>query len=123
MGESHKPYRQVGIQAAVTLISAALVYFIDSPSQAVALLWGGFVSVVNGALLVWRMLDRSLATDQDAQRHLWSLYRSSFERFFVVVVLLAVGMGWLKLVPLYVLAGFVLGQVMLVITRLMSAGK
>ena len=119
MGENNNAYRVVGLQTAVTITSTALVYFIGSPLLAVAVLWGGFTSAANGMLLAWRMLGGRHAAHHDVHRHLWLMYRSSLERFFVVIALLALGMGQLKLVPLAVLGGFVAGQVTLVIARLL----
>jgi ATP synthase protein I len=42
------------------------------------------------------------------------------ERFFVVALLIAAGLGWLKLMPALMLAGFVLGQLVLVVSAITS---
>jgi ATP synthase protein I len=54
------------------------------------------------------------------QEELFRLYRSSVERFFVVALLIAAGLGWLKLMPALMLAGFVLGQLVLVVSAITS---
>jgi ATP synthase protein I len=43
------------------------------------------------------------------------LYRTALERFVMVVLLFALGMGVLKLDPLALLTGFVAGQMALVL--------
>ena len=112
-------YRVVMAQAAIAVIGAILTYSLAVPSQAVAALWGGLASVANGLLLAWRMQGGHGFLHHDVSRHLRYMYRSMLERFFVVMVLLAIGMGWLKLVPLAVLGGFVVCQITLVIARLL----
>ena len=76
-----------------------------------AALYGGGVSFANTVLLIWRWRQGALDYHCDAGRHLSSFYRSSMERFFVVVILLAVGLAWLDIDPLALLAGFVVGQI------------
>lgn len=51
------------------------------------------------------------------------MYRSSLERFFVVTSLIVVGMLKLKLAPLGVILGFLVGQVVLVIVPIMREFK
>ena len=50
------------------------------------------------------------------------MFRSSMERYVMVVLLLAAGMRFLGLTPLHVLAGFVAGQVSLVAAGLLWNG-
>lgn len=78
---------------------------------ALALMYGGAVSVVNTALLIWRWRRGVRDFHCDAGKHLRSFYRSSMERFLVVVILLAAGFAWIEFPPLSLLAGFVVGQV------------
>ena len=44
--------------------------------------------------------------------------RSWLERYLVVGVLLALGLGWLKLLPLGLLSGFILGQLIWILAPL-----
>jgi len=77
---------------------------------ALAVLYGGGVSIANTSLLVWRWHKGAEDFHCDAGRHLSSFYRSGMERFFVVLILLAVGFYWLGDHPLALLVGFVVGQ-------------
>lgn len=82
--------------------------------------YGGMVAMANTLLLGYRMkLSAKLPGRRPAQE-VRSLYYSSMERFFVVVLLIAAGLGWLKLLPAALLTGFVLGQVALVVSTIMS---
>ena len=111
--------RVVGAQVAITLLVAGTVYGIKgTPQLAWAVLSGGGVSVVNGALLAWRMSRAAVTSVQDAHHQLRLMYFYAAERFLVVVVLLGLCMAALKLLPLAVLSGFVMGQAVLLTTRL-----
>lgn len=115
----------VGLQAAIALIVAGVAYGLNgAPEYAVAVLSGGLVSVLNGALLAWRMSRAALHSAHEAQhssgahRQLRLMYFYAAERFLVVVALLGLCMAALKLSPLAVLGGFVMGQTALLAGRL-----
>lgn len=114
----------VGLQAATALIAAGIAYGLNgTPQDAVAVLSGGLVSALNGALLAWRMSRVALRFAHAAREHssahhqLRLMYFYAAERFFLVVVSLGLAMAILKL-PLAVLGGFVLGQAALLVARL-----
>ena len=46
----------------------------------------------------------------------WCIYRSALERLLLVALLFALGLGVLKLAPLALLTGFIVGQVALLLT-------
>jgi len=109
----------LGMQMAATLVAAAIAYGIKgTPQFALAVLSGGGVSVVNGALLAWRMSRAALSSVQNAHHQLRLMYFYAAERFLVVVVLLGLCMVALKLSPLALLGGFVMGQAVLLAARL-----
>jgi ATP synthase protein I len=109
----------VGVQVVATLIVAGMAYGMKGASQlALAVLSGGGVSVVNGALLAWRMSRTALTSVQNANHQLRLLYFYAAERFLVVVVLLCLCMAVLKLSPQPLLGGFVMGQFVLLVARL-----
>ena len=115
----------VGLQMAVALVAAAFAYSVSSaPQNALAVLSGGLVSVLNGALLAWRM-SRSASHPANEAHHLGGahqqlrlMYFYAAERFLVVVVLLGLCMVVLRFSPLAVLGGFVMGQAVLLAARL-----
>lgn len=109
-----------GWQLAIVLAVAGAAYSIGkTPQYAIAVLSGGVVSVLNGALLAWRMSRAVAVSAHDAHLQLRLLYFYAAERFLVVVALLALCMAVLKLSPLAVLGGFVLGQAVLLSARLL----
>jgi ATP synthase protein I len=113
------PYRVVSAQATIAVLAALLTYAAFGAPAAKAVWYGAAVALVNGLLLVWRMRQSALQPSLDAQRHLRKFYRSSLERFFLVSLLLAGGLGLLNLLPLAVISGFVLGQVTLIVAEFM----
>jgi len=113
------PYRVVSAQAMIAILAALLTYAAFGATAAKAVWYGGAVALANGLFLVWRMRQDVAQPSRDAHRHLRSFYRSSLERFFLVALLLAGGLGLLKLLPLAVLSGFVLGQLTLIVAAFM----
>lgn len=107
------------LQMVVTLIGASIAYSIKGTSQfAIAVLSGGGVAVVNGTLLAWRMVRAALHPAHEAHHQLRLMYFYAAERFLVVVVLLCLCIVVLKLSPLALLGGFVIGQAVLPVGRL-----
>lgn len=80
-----------------------------------ALGYGGAVALANAGLLVYRWWRGVKDYHCDGERHLRSFHRSSLERFFVVMLLMAAGLGLLRLAPLPMVTGFILGQLAWVI--------
>jgi ATP synthase protein I len=110
----------VMMQVVITLIGAGVAYSIEgTPQFALAVLCGGLVSALNGALLAWRMFRATLHPDRDAHHQLRLMYFYAAERFLVVVVLLGLCLAVLKLVPLALLGGFVMGQAVMPAGRLL----
>ncbi len=105
-------------QAVAVLVTAILVgVFWGLPGWGV--LYGGTVAMVNAGFLAWRWRKGLHVYHCDGHRHLKSFHRSLVERFFVVLVLLALGF-WLGsrgpgLQAWAVLLGFVVGQLTWVI--------
>ncbi len=112
--------RVAGLQALTVLAAAGMAAYgwESSPQYAIAVLGGGGVSVLNGALLAWRMTRAATHPAQDAHQQLRLMYFYAAERFLAVVASLAICLAVLKLSPLAVLSGFVLGQAVLMMARL-----
>ena len=106
------------LQIAATLIGASIAYGIKgSPQFAIAVLSGGAISIVNAALLAWRMARSALHPAHEGHHQLRLLYFYAAERFLVVVTLLCLSLA-MKLIPLALLGGFVIGQAILLGSRL-----
>jgi ATP synthase protein I len=125
--KERKVARQVvWLQIIVTLTVASIAYSTKgTPQFALAVLSGGGVSVANGAMLAWRMSRSALHSAREVpdsravHQQLRLLYFFAAERFLVVVALLGLCMAVLKLSPLALLTGFVMGQSVLLVARLL----
>ena len=116
--EKQQIRRVTGVQLLVAVLAGGAALGIGAtPQFAIAVLIGGGVSVLNGAMMAWRMSRANQRSAHDAHLQLRLLYFYAAERFFLVVVSLGLAMAILKL-PLAVLGGFVLGQAALLVARL-----
>ena len=109
-------------QLAVGIAGAVAASQFETPGLGKSVLWGGLTALANTVLLTWRLVYGDRPT-LNAQQHLRLMYRSSLERFFVVTMLLALGMLQLNLLPLAVLLGFMAGQATLVVVPILSGIK
>ncbi|MBT9614088.1 MAG: ATP synthase subunit I [Burkholderiales bacterium] len=102
--------RQVlSLQLALILVASLGGYAIWGLGVAQAVCFGAGIAAVNTLMIAWRM--RQGRTTPAAQPSLSEFYRSWLERYLLLGVLLAAGLGGLKLMPLGLLSGFILGQV------------
>jgi hypothetical protein len=99
------------LQMLATLFGASIAYNIKgTPQFAIAVLSGGGISIVNGVLLAWRMVRAATHPAHEAHHQLRLMYIYATERFLVVFALLCLSIVVLKLSPLALLGGFVMGQ-------------
>lgn len=116
--EKQQIRRVTWLQLIVAVLAGSAALGVGAtPQLAIAVLIGGGVSVLNGAMMAWRMSRANQRSAHDAHLQLRLMYFYAAERFFLVVVSLGLAMAILKL-PLAVLGGFVLGQAALLVARL-----
>ena len=116
--EKQQIRRVTWVQLFVAIIAGSAALGVGAtPQLAIAVLIGGGVSVLNGAMMAWRMSRANQRSAHDAHLQLRLMYFYAAERFFLVVVSLGLAMAILKL-PLAVMSGFVLGQASLLVARL-----
>ena len=116
-------HRTAVLQVVISVVVGMLGYALQGEAEAKAALYGGVVALIGTLLLLWRMQRSIQKTLLKAHQHLWLFYRSGLERFLVICVLPAIGMGPFKLVPLAVLVGFVAGQLAWIIAPLQREKK
>ena len=116
-------HRTAVLQIIISVIAGVVVYALEGKAEAAAAIYGGVVALIGTLLLLWRMQSNKHKALKEAQQHLWIFYRSGVERFLVLSILLAIGMGTLKLVPLAVLVGFVASQLAWIIAPLQGKNK
>ena len=98
------------LQSAMVVAVAILLWLWQGAQVGVAVFYGGSAALANIGLLVWRWRRGRYDYHCDGERHLRQFHRSSLERFFVVGILLATGLAGLRLEPLPLLLGFIVGQ-------------
>ena len=102
--------RIASLQVALAICSLmASVYITHVGASAVA--YGCFASFSNTVLLAWRYKQGKHKARLDAGWALRQAYRTVIERYMLIVILLVVGYELLGLLPLWILVGFVAGQV------------
>ncbi|MDP2029050.1 MAG: ATP synthase subunit I [Thiobacillus sp.] len=97
-------------QAALALIAAIIGGVFVGVDAALAALFGGLVTLAVSAVLVWHERQAKRHPEWDQHRLFKMFIRAGVERLFVLVGLLAVGLGGLKLSPLPLLLGLMLAQ-------------
>jgi hypothetical protein len=102
--------RLAGLQSVITIIGAAVTYVIAAPLAAESVAYGGYAATAGTLFLAWRFAAGGRQEHLGAEQVLRHAYRTAMERFVLVACLLAVGFGLLKLAPIWLLAGFVSGQ-------------
>ena len=101
--------RQVLIaQVLLTLLLAAGFAVVIGWLGMLAALYGGMVTTLITGWLAWRL--RRAGQIHDSAAGMAVIYSSWFLRYATVVVLLGVGLGYLKLLPLPVLVTFAITQ-------------
>ena len=99
----------------VSATAAVFLVFFETFS-ALSTCYGGCVAAVN-ALLLARCTQRDARVpERSPQQSLVAAYLCALQRFLVVALLFVVGLGALMLKPLALLAGFIVGQLVMVIS-------
>ena len=103
--------RRVALAQAVLAPLAALVGAAFAGSEAgLALLYGVLIALAVSLVLVWRERQSMQHPEWDQHRLFKQFIRTGIERLLVLVALLLVGLGVLKLMPLPLMLGLLLGQ-------------
>jgi ATP synthase protein I len=97
--------RVVWAQALLTVVVSAVFARRDGPRAALAAVYGGAVAMLISGWLGWRL--RRVGTQAGG---LATLYSSVVLRYAAAIVLLALGLGVLKLAPLPLVIAFGLAQ-------------
>jgi ATP synthase protein I len=114
--------RVLSVQFVFFLAAGMTAYGVWGLDVAGATGFGAIIAIANTVLIAWHMRPGSGKSNKGgelgAQHYLRQFYRSWLERYLVVGILLALGLGGLKLMPLALLAGFILGQLIWIIAPL-----
>lgn len=102
--------RLAGFQGVITIIGATVAYVIAAPLAAESVAFGGCVATIGTLFLAWRFVTGVSREHLGATWVLRHAYRTAIERFMLVASLLVIGFELLRLAPVWMLAGFICGQ-------------
>lgn len=104
------------IQAALTGVAAIIAVLVKSPGFALHLVYGGAVTSIGTALHAWRLLKIDMPNDAKDDKFgdpiavqanaAAEAFKGAALKIGAMVILMAFGMGYLKLDPLAVVIGF-----------------
>jgi ATP synthase protein I len=108
--------RRLAVLQLVLMGVTSIVFFtIYGGFQAGSVWFGGLTATLNIGCLLWRRQQADAGRALSAGKSLRLLYRSALERFVLIALLFALGLGALRFDPLALLTGFVVGQLALVL--------
>jgi len=102
--------RVAAAQAGLALIAALAGGAFGGIGAGLAALYGALVALTVSAVLVWRERQSMQHPEWDQHRLFKLFIRTGIERLILLVALLMAGLGVLKLEPLPLLLGLLLGQ-------------
>lgn len=109
-----QPVNQVLRWQCVVLVIITLIGFIwQGKAAAIAISYGAAMAIFNTLLMKWHLHRAAHTARADAAKNLSKAYRCVAERWLSSLVLFAIGFAVLALLPLPLLIGFVLTQLML----------
>ena len=110
---THTLHKILLVQVGLVVITAVTLSLVKSHEFFLATLYGGAVIIASTSYFGWRL---RIATQTDDNKpaentvNSVALFKGIFIRFVLVIVLLALGLGWFKLLPAGVLSGFIVAQ-------------
>ncbi len=110
---SHTLRKILAVQASLVLIAAVVLTLVKGHEFFMATLYGGAVIIASTSYFGWRLKIATQTVDKTSSEYSVNsveLFKGIFIRFLMVIVLLALGLGWLKLAPAGVLSGFIIAQ-------------
>lgn len=98
------------MQLILILALAGVSFLVYGKSPALAALYGGGIALINSLLMIRRVSKANKVLSKDPRSDVVSLYLGALERFVFTFAAMALGMGWLGINPLALLAGFALAH-------------
>jgi ATP synthase protein I len=108
--------KRLGFQLVLIAVTSIVFFALGDVIQAGSVWFGGAIASANLLLLEWRRRAADKGPALSAAASLRLLYRTALERFVLAAVLFVLGLGVLRLDPLALLSGFIVGLVALIVT-------
>jgi hypothetical protein len=106
--------RLVMLQLLLIAVTSVVFFMLYGVFQAGSAAFGGVCASANCLLLEWRRYQADRGQALSAAQSMRLLYRTALERFVLIGVLFALGLGLWQLDPLALITGFIVGQAALV---------
>jgi len=103
--------RVLVIQLLIVLGVSAVYFLFQSFYAAQSAFYGGSIALFATWLMGWRIRKATEFAAADMSRGAFVIYAGAVQRFFLTMVLMALGMGTLKLAPVAILVGYALAQI------------
>lgn len=107
---SHTLRKILLVQIGLVVVTAVTLSLVKSQEFFLATLYGGAIIIASTSYFGWRLRIATQSSDKQPAVNSVELFKGIFIRFVMVIVLLALGLGWLKLSPAGVLSGFIVAQ-------------
>jgi len=108
--------KRLGFQLVLIVVTSIVFFTLGDAMQAGSVWFGGAIATANLLLLEWRRRAADRGPALSAVASLRLLYRTALERFVLAATLFALALGILRLDPLALLTGFIVGQTALIVT-------
>lgn len=97
----------------IIIVSVGLCIWQFDAVVAKAVLYGGVIAIINSLQLLRHLRRAERIAGSDANQNIRIFYLCAMERLVMTIALFAMGLGALKMSPLPVMIGFILGQLAL----------
>ena len=98
------------MQGLIVLLIGGMVSFRYGQYHAISAVYGGVLAMLVALLLGWRVQKVGVSGKMDGGLGELHLYIGALERFVLVALGVWAGMGWLRLPPFPLIAGFTAAQ-------------
>ncbi len=106
------------------LLMVALVYFaLNNINGFIAALYGGAITLSGTLLMAWRINRAGEIASSNTLQSSMEIYTGVMQKFILTLLLMAVGMGYLKLDPVALLVSFALTQLSFTAIKVDTAFK
>ncbi len=102
--------RLLGVQLALAIIVAFVFWLVQDINSSMASLYGSSITLLSTMLMAWRINLAGAVAAKEKQQGYIEIYIGAVQKFILTIVMMAFGMGFLKLDPLVILISFAISQ-------------